>query len=263
MIPMCNSTRSLRRVIPALLLVASVFRPVSAQSFDRDSVRAAIEQAVIASDWAAIDRAVVALRSATQSAAGRGDAWQHYDFAYALHRRASGLIVEDRASAAKAMLEEAVAAAGRARSLGGGAAAQALEGALTGQLAGAAGGLAMMRHGRASLRLLDEAVAAAPADPRVALLNGITRTNAPAFAGGGAARGEAELRRALALFANDRSASPQPTWGRADAHIWLAIALEKQDKLGEARAELARALELAPGHRWIVETLQPQLARRR
>ncbi|HRN53047.1 MAG TPA: hypothetical protein PK788_06090, partial [Gemmatimonadaceae bacterium] len=123
---MCNSTRSLRRVIPALLLVASVFRPVSAQSFDRDSVRAAIEQAVIASDWAAIDRAVVALRSATQSAAGRGDAWQHYDFAYALHRRASGLIVEDRASAAKAMLEEAVAAAGRARSLGGGAAAQAL-----------------------------------------------------------------------------------------------------------------------------------------
>lgn len=252
-----------RRLFLASLLVASVFRPAAAQSFNRDSVRAAIERGVISSDWAAIDRAAVALRSATQSAAGRTDAWLHYDFAYALHRRASGLIVDDRARDARAMLEEAVAAAGRARTLGGGAAAQALEGAVTGQLAGAAGGLAMMRHGRTSLRLLDEAVAAAPDDPRVAMLNGITRTNAPAFAGGGAARGEAELRRALALYANDRSASPQPTWGRADAHIWLAIALEKQDKLAEAREQLQLALRLAPGHRWVTESLQPALARRR
>lgn len=259
----CQSTALMRRVLPALLLVASVLRPAAAQSFNRDSVRAAIELAVVGSDWAAIDRAAVALRSATQSAAGRTDAWLHYDFAYALHRRASGLIVEDRARDARAMLEEAVAAAGRARTLGGGAAAQALEGAVTGQLAGAAGGLAMMRHGRASLRLLDEAVVAAPDDPRVAMLNGITRTNAPAFAGGGAARGEAELRRALALYANDRNTSPQPTWGRADAHIWLAIALEKQDKLAEAREQLRLALTLAPGHRWVTESLQPALARRR
>lgn len=247
----------------AALLLVGWGSPLAAQTVNRDSVRAAIERGVIGSDWAAIDRAVVALRAATQSAAGRNDAWLHYDLAYALHRRASGLIVEDRASAAKTMLEEAVAAAGRARTLGAGAAAQGLEGGVTGQLAGAAGGLAMMRFGRQSLRLLDEAVAAAPNDPRVALLNGITRVNAPAFAGGGAARGEAELRRAVALYANDRSASPQPTWGRADAHIWLAIALEKQDKLAEARAELARALEFAPGHRWVVETLQPELARRR
>jgi tetratricopeptide (TPR) repeat protein len=254
-----------RRSFLASLLVASVFRPgVShAQSFNRDSVRAAIERAVIGSDWAAIDRAAVALRAQTQAASGRNDAWLQYDLAYALHRRASGLIVEDKAREAKGMLEEAVAAAGRSRAAGGGAAAQALEGALTGQLAGATGGLGMMRLGRSSLQLLDAAVAAAPNDPRVALLNGITRVNAPAFAGGGAARGEAELRRAIRLYAADRSASPQPTWGRADAHIWLAIALEKQDKLAEARAELARALELAPGHRWVTQTLQPELNRRR
>lgn len=258
-----GSWRRALRACAALLLLATGSRSLAAQAFNRDSVRSAIERGVIGSDWAAIDRAVLALRAATQSGAGRNDAWLHYDFAYALHRRASGLIVEDRASAAKSMLEEAVAAAARARSLGAGAAAQALEGGVTGQLAGAAGGLAMMRHGRASLRLLDEAIAAAPNDPRVALLNGITRVNAPAFAGGGAARGEAELRRAVSLYANDRSVSPQPVWGRADAHIWLAIALEKQDKLAEARAEFARALEIAPGHRWVTETLQPQLARRR
>lgn len=251
------------RVVAGVVLAIAAAQQVSAQQVNRDSVRSAVERAMAASDWAAIDRAIGVLRTATQGAAGRNDAWLHYDLAYALHRRASGMIVEDRASAAKGLLEEAVTAAARSRTLGGGAAAQGLEGGVTGQLAGAAGGLAMMRHGRNSLRLLDEAVAAAPNDPRVALLNGITRVNAPAFAGGGASRGEAELRRAVTLFANDRSVSPQPTWGRVDAHIWLAIALEKQNKIPEARAELNRALQLSPGHLWVTRELLPALDRRR
>jgi tetratricopeptide (TPR) repeat protein len=254
--------RTVQRVTMMLVAYAAL-QPVGAQQVNRDSLRSAVERAMAASDWAAMDRAIVVFRAATQTAAGRNDAWLHYDLAYALHRRSSGLIVEERASAAKVILEEAVAAAARSRSLGGGAAAQALEGGVTGQLAGAAGGLAMMRNGRTSLRLLDEAVAAAPDDPRVALLNGMTRVNAPAFVGGGAARGEAELRRALRLYATDRNASPLPTWGRVDAHIWLAIALEKQDKFAEAATELAHALELSPGHRWVIEVLQPELARRR
>lgn len=250
----------------AFLLAASVLslqaRALGAQSAAQDSARASIERAVIDADWAALDRVTAQLRTATASAAGRSDAWLHYDLAYALHRRASGLLVEDQADQAKAMLEEAVRIASRSRELGAGAEAQALEGAVTGQLAGASGGFAMMRLGRASFRLLDEAVAAAPQDARVALLNGVTRVSAPAFAGGGPTRGEAELRRALQLFANERPMSPRPSWGRADAHIWLSIALEKQGKLSEAQAELTKALAIAPGHRWIVETLQPALARR-
>lgn len=243
-------------------LVAAMFAAtsVSAQS-PRDSARAVLERAVIAADWNTVEHTVAQWRVATQSAEGRSDAWLHYDFAYALHRKASALIVDDKTSQAEAILAEAVAAAARARELGGGAQAQALEGALTGQLAGATGGFSMMRLGRRSFALLDAAVATAPEDPRVALLNGMTRLNAPAFVGGGAVRGEAELRRALRLYANDRATSPQPVWGRADAHIWLAIALHKQDKRPEARAELARALELAPGHRWIVQTLQPTMAK--
>lgn len=247
-------------------LVASVLLlgapALEAQALSQDSLRAVIERAAIGADWAALDRSSAQLRAATATAAGRTDAWLHYDLAYALHRRASGLIVEEKAEQAKGMLEDAVRIAARARELGCGAQAQALEGALTGQLAAATGGFGMMRLGRASFRLLDAAIVAAPNDARVALLNGMSRVNAPTFAGGGPVRGEAELRRALALFATDRARSPQPTWGRVDAHIWLAIALEKQGKLPEAQAELTRALALAPGHRWVVETLQPALARR-
>ena len=250
----------------AVLLAASVLSlaapTLSAQSAAQDSLRAAIERAVIETDWGSLERVTTQLRAAVATDAGRTNAWLHYDLAYTLHRRANGLLVEEKAEQAKTMLEEAVQFAARARALGGNAQAQALQGAVTGQLAGASGGFAMMRLGRASFRLLDEAVAAAPRDARVALLNGMSRMNAPAFAGGGAVRGEAELRRAVTLYASDRSASPQPTWGRADAHIWLGIALEKQGKWSEAQAEFTRALALAPGHRWILETLQPALARR-
>ena len=250
----------------AVLLAASVlslFAPtLSAQSAAQDSLRASIERAVISADWGSLERVTTQLRAAVATDAGRTSAWLHYDLAYALHRRASGLLVEEKAEQAKTLLEEAVQVAARAGELGGGAQAKALQGALTGQLAGASGGFAMMRLGRASFRLLDEAVAAAPQDARVALLNGVSRVNAPAFAGGGPVRGEAELRRAVTLYASDRAASPQPTWGRADAHIWLGIALEKQGKLPEAQAEFTRALTFAPGHRWILETLQPALARR-
>jgi tetratricopeptide (TPR) repeat protein len=120
-----------------------------------------------------------------------------------------------------------------------------------------------MRFGPRALSQLDEAIEAAPNDPRVALLNGMTRLNAPSVFGGGPPRAEAELRKAIRLFASDRSASPLPRWGRTDAHIWLGLALQAQNKRAEARAEFDRALAITPGHRWILETLIPDLERAR
>lgn len=224
-----------------------------------DSLRQVIERALVTADWTALEGATQRLRHATRTAAGQRDAWLHYDLAYALHRRASALIVEKRAPDARSMLEEAAAAAQTASALGAGAHATALEGAVTGQLVGVVGGLSVMRLGPRSFRLLDAAMAALPDDPRVALLNGISRLNAPRAFGGGPAKGETELRRALGLFERDPNQPPLPTWGRVDAHIWLAIALEQLDRPAEARAELQRALALAPGHRWITGELLPRL----
>lgn len=258
-----------RQLFPAIVFVIAAPALLQAQAASPatiallDSLRPVIERSLAAADWTTLERATQRLRAASVAPVNRNEAWIHYDLAYALHRRASALIVEEKTKDAKALLEESIAAAQKAGTLGAGMHAKALEGAVTGQLAGAAGSLGAMRYGPRSFRLLDEAVAGAPNDPRVALLNGISRLNAPKVFGGGAEKGEPELRRAIRLYASDRNATPLPSWGLADAHIWLAIALEQQGKIAEARTELERALTIAPGHRWITDQLLPALDKRR
>lgn len=226
-----------------------------------DSLRPRIESSVIEGRWASLDSIATRLR-ALGAADGARDPWVHHDLAYVMHRRASALIVGNRAREARPILEEAVREAGRARELGGGAHATALEGAVSGQLAGAGGMLVAVRVGPRAWRLLDSAIALAPNDPRAALLNGISRVNAPRPFGGSLERGESELRRAIHLYEDDSNRTPLPTWGRADAHIWLAIVLHRTNRTAEARSALMEALSIAPGHRWITDELLPQLDRR-
>ena len=250
----------------AILICALAVAPLALAAQDTttlDSLRARVERAIVGANWVALDSVRNALRQMVAQPSGARDAWVTYDLAYVLHRRASALIVAGKARDAKALLTEAVTLAARARELGAGVHALALEGTVTGQLAGLSGALSAMRLGPRAGRLLDEAAAAAPNDPRVAFMNGVSRLSMPRAFGGGAAKGEPELRRALRLFAADPNRSPQPVWGRVDAHIWLAIALDELDRPAEARAELQRALELAPGHRWVTGSLLPALEHRR
>ena len=229
-------------LLPLALVLSAT--PVVAQGFARDSLRATIERAVARSEWPPLDAVIGRLRAAAADPATARDPWLHYDLGYALHRRASALLFAEQPAKAKPLLEESERALARAQTLGAGPTALALRGAVTGQMIGASGVFTAMRLGPRSFKQLDEAVAAAPNDPRVALLNGITRLNAPKAFGGGPVKGEAELRRAVALFADDRAMGPAPTWGRADSHMWLATALEKLDRRAEAKAERDSSLAI-------------------
>jgi len=244
-------------ILTALLLWLAPL-PARAQVALLDSLRPLAESAVTRGDWTAVDAAIVRLRAAAGSTGAR-DPWIHYDLGCLLHRRASALMTAKQMERAKPMLEESERVLARSQELGGGPSATALRGAVTGQLAGAGGMINAMRMGPRSFKLLDEAVAAAPRDPRVALLNGMSRLNAPRAVGGGPSKGEAELRRAVALFATDKPTGGTPTWGRVDAHIWLGIALQELGRRDEARSEFQRALALAPGHAWVTLELLPQL----
>lgn len=227
------------------------------QAPSADSLRAAVQQAVRQGAWPQLEAAIDRLRE--QALAAPENRVAQYELGYALHRRASAFVRSGQGDRARPLLEEADRALGRAISLGAGGGALALRAAVTHARAGVSGTLDAMRLEPRAYRQLDTALALAPSDPRVALLNGMTRLRAPRAFDGGAGKAERELRRAIALFETDSARAPAPTWGHVDAWIWLGIALAELDRREEARAAFQHALELAPGHAWVTGTLLPRL----
>lgn len=105
----------------------------------------------------------------------------------------------------------------------------------------------------------DRAEAAAPDNPRAALLQGISAFHKPARFGGGLDRAERLLRRSLDLFSREPPDKPWPNWGRFDAHVWLGQTLARQNDPSGARAEYDTALSLAPDSGWVKFVLLPAL----
>jgi tetratricopeptide (TPR) repeat protein len=106
---------------------------------------------------------------------------------------------------------------------------------------------------------LARAEAAAPDNPRVALLQGISAFHKPARFGGGLDRAERLLRRSLDLFSREPLDKPWPNWGRFDAHVWLGQTLARRNDPSGARAEYDAALSLAPDSGWVKFVLLPAL----
>ena len=136
--------------------------------------------------------------------------------------------------------------------------AQALLGSLYGLQIGRDASRGVVLGVRAS-GALDRAEAAAPDNPRVALLQGISAFHKPARFGGGLDRAERLLRRSLDLFAREPLGKPWPNWGRFDAHVWLGQTLAGQNDPSAARAEYDAALALAPDSGWVKFVLLPAL----
>lgn len=109
---------------------------------------------------------------------------------------------------------------------------------------------------------IDEAMKLDANNPRTLLSKGIGKFNAPGMFGGSEKEAEALLRQAIDRFGAEPNDKPFPAWGRFDAHAWLGQVLAKRgDKTG-ARAEYAKALEIAPQSHWITLVLIPALDKR-
>jgi tetratricopeptide (TPR) repeat protein len=136
----------------------------------------------------------------------------------------------------------------------------ALLASVMGQLIGADPSRAMTL-GQAAGEAMARARTLGPDNPRVWLLDGISAIFTPAEYGGGPARAEERLRRAVALFERDAPTPPAPRWGKGEAHLWLGQVLQKEGRRDEARAEYQRALELEPENGWVRHALIPGLDR--
>ena len=103
------------------------------------------------------------------------------------------------------------------------------------------------------------AITMAPTNPRVWLLRGIQSFYTPIQYGGGLPVAETQLNRAIELFATDNPAPPLPSWGRAEAYVWLGQVLQKQGRTPEARTAYNKALAIQPNYPWVIYSLLPSL----
>jgi tetratricopeptide (TPR) repeat protein len=191
-----------------------------------------------------------------------GDTLLLYYKALALYRQSGILTGLERNREAKRILEQADDLLGQVTDNRPNADALALHSAIIGQIIGSSGNpLTGMRLGPRSGRMMDRAVELAPNNPRVWLLKGISSMFTPALFGGGLDDAERHLRRATDLFAVERTALPAPSWGHADAWIWLGQTYERKKKPADARMAYERALLIAPDHGWVRQVLLPNLTK--
>lgn len=191
--------------------------------------------------------ALAELIRAGRALAASGDPRALYQHAFAQFRalqlatwRGESRVAESAGTACVDTLERALEKEPRA------AEALALEAACLGYL-GAAGGLKALTARPRSTSRLEAAQALAPASPRVLLvaaLFGYLPADAPAERRSGAL---AQFERAATLFdAVSVSAPGEPTWGAAEAWLFVGRAREERHDLLGARNAYEKALLVAP-----------------
>ncbi|HXQ64263.1 MAG TPA: hypothetical protein VN787_05370 [Steroidobacteraceae bacterium] len=134
----------------------------------------------------------------------------------------------------------------RAATTPGDAEGLALEAACAGYLA-ELGGLRRLTAGRKRDASLAAARALAPANPRVLLTRALTAWFGRGTSAAARAETRAALIRAASAFDAIAAAAPgEPTWGGAEAWLFVGRALEQDADLVGARSAYERALLIAP-----------------
>jgi tetratricopeptide (TPR) repeat protein len=107
-----------------------------------------------------------------------------------------------------------------------------------------------MELGMESQQRMGDALASSTSNPRVWLMRGINSLYTPAEYGGGVEPARQQLEHAVELFAKDAPKPGEPTWGRAEVHVWLGQVYEKANDKARAAAAYKAALDAAPGYSW-------------
>lgn len=105
------------------------------------------------------------------------------------------------------------------------------------------------------------AMALGATNPRVWLLRGISAIYTPPQYGGGIPEAETDLSKAVDLFKTDHPVPPAPSWGRAEAYVWLGQVFQKENKSAQALASYRKALALEPNYTWVKSGLLPSVAK--
>ena len=221
-----------------------------------DSAAREIDRASITSDLARyqgartlLDRALVAFPN--------DPLLLHYQ-GYELYREASLLDGLQRSAEVPALMEKPRVVLEKSNSLKQMPETHALLSSVYGRMIGADPSLGMTL-GPLSQQEMSAALSAGGDNPRVWLLRGISAIFTPAEYGGGLPIAETELTKAIDLFKLDYPVAPAPSWGRAEAYVWLGQVRQKQNKSADAIEAYNRALALEPNYMWVKSVLLPSV----
>lgn len=104
---------------------------------------------------------------------------------------------------------------------------------------------------------LAEARRAMPKSPRVLIQAGIAALYTPPQWGGDVRQAVKFFEQAVEFSEQDKEASSLPSWGRAEAHVWLGQALQKSGDETNAKVEFEKALAIEPNYAWVKYVLLP------
>ena len=105
-----------------------------------------------------------------------------------------------------------------------------------------------IRYGATTNSAMNKAVALAPNNPRVLLLDAIGKLNKPSMFGGNKTAAVDGLNRSLEVFA--ATGTGDYHWGEADAYVWRGLALQRAGENDAATADFERALAIEPDYTW-------------
>jgi tetratricopeptide (TPR) repeat protein len=104
--------------------------------------------------------------------------------------------------------------------------------------------LSGLSYGPRARDAVDRAVEKAPKSSSVYVARGVGSYYLPSQLGGGAKQAIADFQKAIELDARN-----------AEAYLWLALSLRKENRNAEARQAFAKSLELNPNRIWAKEQL--------
>lgn len=233
-------------VLPVLaltlgLVCAAMPGAAPAQSLDRASITARAQTAYLREDAAALGR----LEAQTRVLGRSKDPLELYTHAFVQFRILQLAVKRKQDDAAEAAGEACVTALdtaleGSARFVEG----HALQSACYGYLANL-GGFSAIRNGSRSGSSIEKAIAQAPRNPRVILVDAMGYYFRPSFVGGDQKKACARFLEAVNAFERDEGANGI-RWGAPEAHYWVGRCKRAEGDREAERQFFERALQLAP-----------------
>ncbi|MFB0516562.1 MAG: hypothetical protein ACETWG_08155 [Candidatus Neomarinimicrobiota bacterium] len=114
-------------------------------------------------------------------------------------------------------------------------------------------------YGPKAGQLIATALALAPDNPRVYLIQGTSQYYTPAVFGGGKELAKASFEKATMLFAREDVYPIMPAWGHCESYGWLGLTELDLGDSTSAKRHFDKALEIDPENSWVKDYLLPKL----